>query len=400
MSITSPSNGNTLSGQATVSVSSYSAGVVGSVALYVDGEEQYGSDDGTNFVINTCEWANGPHVLFALANSQSGFTGLPEDNSVTYGSAVSSYVDVTFSNLISRYDSSQLLFEPGNAQTQTVTAAFAANCNWTIQLQDESSNVLRSASGTGASMSWDFDGYDTNAVLLPAGSYWYVLAAETNGQPQGGIPGGGGTGGSGPPSPQFAFSSLRESTLLFAMPSDGSGPAVPLIIYPPGYDTNQLTIFEATPSEVMAMQSPSLIGNSIVTPDDASPNGYSGPAGQSTTGPQRKPKEHHIGVTGSYGILYQEGALNCEPPKLVFPLPPYFVQIDGAPVGGRLNTSAEPGVVDIAKGFVKGMKNSGYTLRGRYEITLTIHLVSAMLSWHGNEPVFESPVSQAATPVG
>ena len=365
VSITSPSNGGTLSGEATVSVLSYSGGVLSSVKLYVNGEEQYDSDDGTNFVVNTCEWDNGPHVLFAVAKSQSGFTGLPGDNSVTYGSAVSSYVNVNFINLITRYDFSQLFFQPENGQTQTVTAVFAANCNWNIQVQDENSNVVRSASGSGTSMSWDFDGYDGNGALLQPALYWYMLTAQTNGQSfQSQISGGGDSGSGGPPSPLLA--SASDSMELFAMPADGSGAAVPPALYPPGYDTNSLTIFEASLSEMMAARTPLLSAStmdssSTASPNDASPNGYGGPSGQSTKGPQRKPKEHHIGVTGNYGILYQEGSLNCLPPKLTFPLPPYYVQIDGDPLGARLANDPEPRVADIAKSFITGMKNTGYT---------------------------------------
>ena len=39
-------------------------------------------------------------------------------------------------------------------------------------------------------------------------------------------------------------------------------------------------------------------------------------------------------------------------------------------------------------------------LSGRYEITFTIHYISAMLLWHGNGPVFESSLSQIATAFG
>jgi hypothetical protein len=364
VSISSPANGAALSGETTVSVSSYSDGVLSSVKLYVDGEEQYDSDDGTNFVINTCEWANGPHVLFAVAKSQSDFTGLPGNYSVTYGSAVSSYVTVNFSNLITRYDFSQLFFQPGNGQTQTVTAAFAANCNWTIQVQDENSNVVRSASGSGISMSWDFDGYDSNGALLQPALYWYVLAAQTNGLLSQISSGGGSGGPGGPPMPSLA-STMADSMELFAMPNDGSGAAVPLAIYPPGYDTNSLTIFEASWSEMTASRTAPLLSaasmGSTVTPNDASPAGYGGPSSASTKGPSRKPKERHIGVLGNYGILYQEGSLYCKPPKLTMPLPPYYVKIDGDPVGASLANPAEPRIADVAKSFVTGMKNSGYT---------------------------------------
>src|SRR6266540_5194220 len=42
-------------------------------------------------------------------------------------------------------------------------------------------------------------------------------------------------------------------------------------------------------------------------------------------------------------------------------------------------------------------KDTAAALSGRYEITFTIHYISAMLLWHGNGPVFESSLSQIAT---
>jgi hypothetical protein len=374
VSITVPSDGTTLTGEATITVSAYSDAILSGVKLYVDGEEQYDSDDGTNFVINTCEWDNGPHVLFAVAKSQSDFTGLPGQTSVTYGSAVSSYVTVNFSNLITRWDFSELFFQPENGQTQTVTATFAANCDWTIQVQDENSNVVRSATGSGASMSWIFDGRDTNGNVLTPGLYWYLLDAETNGLDSLIASGGGSGDGGGVPSPSFASSGFfsgdsDDTTQLWAQSANGS--VAPLALYPPGFDTNDFTIFEE-PLSWSPFEN-SLSSESFAAMDSsgggASPAaaGYSGPSGQNSKGPQRNPKQRHIGVTGNFGVLYTDGALYCPPPTLLTHLPPYYVKIDGDPVGANLAQPAQPEVANIAKAFVTGMKNSGYTnsfLRG------------------------------------
>lgn len=360
VAITSPSNGAALSGEATISVSAFSDQVLNSVKLYVDGEEMYDSDDGTNFVINTCEWPNGPHVLFAVAKSQSGWTGLPGDNSVTSGSAVSAYVNVTFSNLITRYDFVLPFFDPDQGQTQAVSAVFAANVNWTLEVQDASSNTVRSTTGSGSSMMWDFDGYDSNGVKLTPAFYWYVLTAQTNGQQMMMIGGG----------DSFSASAglLSDTTELWAM--QDSGVSVPLAIYPPGFDTNRLNIFEASQSEVFALNKAVLSLNmaTIAAESRETDSGgaagaaaYGGPASQSTKGPQRKPKEHHIGVKGSFGVLYQDAALHCYPPPLTIHLPPYYVRIDGAPNGSHIDNDAEPRFADVAKNFVTGMKNSGYT---------------------------------------
>jgi hypothetical protein len=64
-----------LSDEVIVSVVASSSMPIVTTALYVDGQEMQSSEDGTNFVINTCEWSNGSHVLFATAKSQSDLAG-------------------------------------------------------------------------------------------------------------------------------------------------------------------------------------------------------------------------------------------------------------------------------------------------------------------------------------
>ena len=382
VSITSPGDGATLSDEVTVVVSAASDQMLTSVRLYVDGEEQYDSDDGTNFVINTTEWADGPHRLFAVAKAQSGFTGLPEDNSVTYGSSVSSYVNVTFNNLITRYDFSQAFFVPGDGQTQTVSAVFAANANWSLQVQDESSNVVRSVTGSGTSMSWDFNGNDSNGTQLPPALYWYVLTAQTNGLASLiSDPPGGDTGSDPPPLPN-SMMTTAGGTLAPVTP----GQAIALGMdhyyaepppYPPEFVNGkwlpweevhgpipplEIPIARSLLNRVTASAASALTGDSIVGGARAEA-AYAGPSSQTSKAPQRKPKQRHIGVKGTFGYLYQDypDGLHCRPPKLLYPIPPYYVKIDGYPAGGWVESNPEPETVDMAKAFKNAMVNSGYT---------------------------------------
>ncbi len=69
--ITSPTSNSTLSGEVSVSVIATTSLAYATMKLYVDGQEMPDSEDGTNFVINTSEWANGPHILFATAKAAS-----------------------------------------------------------------------------------------------------------------------------------------------------------------------------------------------------------------------------------------------------------------------------------------------------------------------------------------
>jgi hypothetical protein len=76
-----------------VAVSAASSEILTDLRLYVDGQQMDGSEDGTNFLINTCEWWNGQHTIFAVARSQSGFEGIPHGALINYGRAASMYVN-------------------------------------------------------------------------------------------------------------------------------------------------------------------------------------------------------------------------------------------------------------------------------------------------------------------
>ena len=67
----------------------------------------------------------------------------------------------------------------------------------------------------------------------------------------GGTNGPGGGGGGSPPTLGFAVTAASSSKVAepLAMPADGSGSAVPLCIYPPGYDFSGLTIFDPSSGE-------------------------------------------------------------------------------------------------------------------------------------------------------
>jgi hypothetical protein len=300
VTITSPTNGDVLSGQIAVTVVATCSNLpIVTTKLYVDGQEMNESDDGSNYVINTCEWPNGPHTFFAVATARSSLSGPSGSFPISTSHGISSYLPVTFSNLISRIAFSQPFFEPSLGETQEVTATFAANCDWTLQIEDEDSNVVRNASGSGNSMTFDWDGAGDGETNIPDGVYYYYISAETNGEADEIVGGGlGGSGGGSPPSPDF---SLSDSSELWAMAADGND-AVPLAIYPPGFDTNALTIFSATPSEIQAARSPSIKTASFET-EDASP-AYSGPSGQSSTAPTRPPTSPNKNAAGTYGVAY------------------------------------------------------------------------------------------------
>lgn len=179
--ITSPTNNAVLSDVITVSVVSTSSMPVINIRLFVDGQEMKQSEDGTNFVINTCEWLNGPHTLFATAKAQSSFSGPSGSFPIAIGRAVSPNKTVTFSNLISGVAFSQDFYEPSLGQTQQVTAKFAANVNWTLQIANDDSNVVRTVTGSGTSLTFDWDGTGDGGTNIADGVYYYYISAATNG---------------------------------------------------------------------------------------------------------------------------------------------------------------------------------------------------------------------------
>jgi hypothetical protein len=181
VAIVAPTNGATLFDTVTIQVSASSPEILSEVKLYIDGEEQNPSDDNSNFVINTCEYLNGAHTLFATAVSQSGLEGAANGGVISYGRTVSSYVNVTFNNLISEIGFSEPVFEPALGQTQQVTATFSANCDWTLNILDVNSNTVLTATGSGISMNYDWNGTGTGETNIPDGVYNYQITAQPNG---------------------------------------------------------------------------------------------------------------------------------------------------------------------------------------------------------------------------
>ncbi len=245
VTILSQTNGQLLSGQVTVLVTASSTLPVLSTTLYVDGQEMDQSDDGSNYVLNTCEWPNGAHTLLAVATARSAMCGPSGVYPIYTGYGVSPYLSVTFSNLITSIAFSQPFFQPSLGQTQQVSALFGANCNWTLQIQDENSNTVCNASGSGMAMAYEWDGTGDGETNIADGVYTYLVTAQTNGQTQ--IVGGGGSPPSGGPPPVPAMES--QTSQLWAISSDSDVP-VPLLIYPPGFDTNGFVILAAFESDI------------------------------------------------------------------------------------------------------------------------------------------------------
>jgi hypothetical protein len=169
--------------------------IISGTKLYVDGQEMQTADSTTNYTdvsgltnyeantysINTCEWGNGTHTLFATVRCASSPEGPDDIGVVTIGHGVSAFVPVTFNNLVTRISFSQPSFDPSSGQTQQVTAVFPLNSDWTLNIVDVFSNVVQTATGSGMSMLYNWDG-TSNGTNLPNGLYYYYITAQTNGE--------------------------------------------------------------------------------------------------------------------------------------------------------------------------------------------------------------------------
>jgi hypothetical protein len=340
VAVTYPTAGATLSGTLTFTVSSGSPEIMSEVELYIDGEEQRNSSDGSNFVINTCEWLNGQHTIYAIAKSQSAIEGFTFGPPVTHGYATSTFVDVNFNNLITEVSLSQNYFEPTLGETQLVTAIFPQNVNWELQIQGFNSNTVVTATGSGNSLSYNWDGNGQGGTNIPDGAYTYLITAQTNGLPnEQAVTGGGSSGGLSPPTFSMAARGSSDAdTQAYTVNDEGT--VLPLAIYPPGSDTNGLTIFDATPSDIESLM-PRPATRSVSQASFASvgftsyaSSSSSSPSSQSSSSPLRKPRIGVKNSSGTFGICYDtypSGITVPEPPTgWPYPIIPQTVGLDGA----------------------------------------------------------------------
>jgi len=325
VAVTAPTTGSVASDTLTVTVSATTDQSFLSTKLYVDGQEMNPPDvhtnwasGGTNYVndtyyLNTCEWLNGAHTLFASAQCQSGSEGAHSVPAIKFGHGVSPFVSVNFSNLITGISFTQPFFAPEDGTNQQVTAVFAANVNWTLQIQDVNTNTVRTATGGGGSMLFDWDGNDDSGTNLPIGNYTYLITVETNGQALPALSGGSGSSGGSPPTADGrGFSRSSASGLIGTSDSEIIllPPAPPGMSYGDDADGNEITTTTLMRPHLENQKVSSttvIVGGGTVSSSygtgGASP-AYSGGSSQSSRAPQRPPTKPVRGRAGTYGVAY------------------------------------------------------------------------------------------------
>ncbi len=297
VAITFPTNGFVATDNLTITVAASTPMATLYTKLYVDGQEMKQSEDGSNYVINTCEWFNGTHVLFATTESGSSYEGGKLGTpAVLISRKVSPYVSVIFSNLVTAISFSEVFFEPDLGQTQRVSAVFAAGVDWTLKIKDLSSNVVRTATGSGNSMHFDWDGKGNGGTNLQAGVYYYYVSAETNGLSYSASSEGGGGSGSPP------------SLSAFSISSDENFFEVPFPPLPPGLSYVDQEGNETTTMSIPRQTSQNSIQTSILSQESGgiSLDSFGGGSAQAAPPtPKRPPPTPGKGFIGTFGVAYQ-----------------------------------------------------------------------------------------------
>ena len=344
VSIISPGTTSVLSREVTVTVSASTSLLLVATRLYVDGEE-IDTDDGTNYVINTTEWANGNHILFATAKADSDFSGVSRSmNAISNAFAVSAYIPVVFSNYISRIGFSEHFFEPDLGQTQKVTAVFNAYSAWTLEIVNDEDTTVRTATGTGYSLDYDWNGTGDSEASIPNGVYYYIISAEETNAP----PAQSGGGGGSPPSPNFRMGLIDEKGDIYD--------EILLPPLPPGFEAQQKSIFIKRPPV-----EPSFLPQKILS---QSFGGIGSPSmaamSSSPKTPRRPPTKPVKGSIGTFGVAYYtyKTALTnvLSPPNGLTSR----VALDGSSVNSVWDF---PSVLDFkkgAEGFAKEMTKGGW----------------------------------------
>jgi hypothetical protein len=318
VTITNLTVGADLSGEVEIDVHVATTNSIVSVNFFVDGEEldSVSADDNGNasYVVNTTEWPNGSHIIFAVAETSAGTATTGEFQSTEKsGAGTSTNIPVTFDNYISKWYFSLPGFDASLGETQRITAEFISYSSWTLQIVDGSSTTVRNASGTGSTMEFDWDGNDDNGSPTADGTYDFILTATQTTPPQNFSMMAAGN----MTSSMAALSSDEESPAeLLATPADGSGGVVPLALYPPGMaETLGLTIFEGSLSDFLPQRSTLSRATSLSVSSSSSFAASFGSSGsptpmfsgttQTTQRPHRPPPKPIKGTPGKLGVAWQ-----------------------------------------------------------------------------------------------
>jgi hypothetical protein len=155
------------------------------VRVFVDGQKFYSSGN-QNFTvfINSCEWPNGPHEIYAVATVVNEGETLPDNdgqtatNAAIFAVGVSPSKFITFSNYISQFFVATPFFDPTVGETQQILATFPENTCWRLTVLDYQDNPVRQFTNQSPNLYVSWNGNDGSGNPLPFGFYDYYIEAR------------------------------------------------------------------------------------------------------------------------------------------------------------------------------------------------------------------------------
>lgn len=246
ITVSNISAGSVLTGLTNVLVGAQSESNLISGRLLLDGNEvAIDSGNGYDFPLETRFYPNGTHVV-SVQVEDSGDTGttggddpVPDPTSEVGASYATKSISVTFSNFLSDAHLKYKGYRPDLGQTQQVYATWASPRDWQVDITpaDDTNTIYRTFTGSGTRVAVTWDGLDSNGQDLSPQRIAYVIYDL------------------GQSSASMAAASAssetdKEAMMWWAQRADGSREAVPLAIYPPGFDMSGFVIFEAPQPKV------------------------------------------------------------------------------------------------------------------------------------------------------
>ncbi|MEI7733099.1 MAG: hypothetical protein WCO56_26240 [Verrucomicrobiota bacterium] len=183
-----PSGTNSVQGDLDISVTLTPADTnqtLSSVDIFVDGQRLY-SIPSTNFMvsINTTEWPNGPHEIYAVATLTDGGETIPGSddevatNAANFSIGISPISVCVFSNYISRFFVAVPYFDPLTGQAQEITAAFPEDTYWRLTVLNYQYTPVHQFTGQSSTLYAAWNGNNQSDESIPYGYYDYYIEAR------------------------------------------------------------------------------------------------------------------------------------------------------------------------------------------------------------------------------
>ena len=155
------------------------------VKLFVDGQKLLtASANSFTAFINSCEWPNGAHEIYAVATMLDAAETLPISDTEAVTNAAQTAIGISpskfvnFTNYISQFFVATPFFDPTVGQTQEVVATFPQNTCWELTVLNYQDTAVRHFTNQLPYLYVAWDGNDDFGSPLPFGFYDYYIQAR------------------------------------------------------------------------------------------------------------------------------------------------------------------------------------------------------------------------------